>query len=478
MRRAIDFMLLRVSVRARLTILYGAIFLLAGGTLIVIFYLLFQNNYPGSKYIADQLGTPGPRNNITHTFPSGTKVTFPDTKILQNLDAHRARALDSLTTLCLIALGVVALAAVGFGWLMAGSALRPVRRITETAQRVADRSLHERITLQGPNDEFKKLADTFDAMLERLDASFDGQRQFVANASHELRTPLATNRTLIEVAIASGDVPAELRPVIDMVIAANARSELIIDGLLALAQSESRAIRPLPVDISDIAADVVEQTAREAATARVAVDAAPDPAITMGDPVLLERLALNLVRNGIRHNHPGGWVTVATAMAADGEAELIVANTGPVVRPQQIGMLFEPFRRLDSSRVTDSQGIGLGLSIVRAVVRAHSGNLTATAREGGGLIIRVRLPSAPDDDRTITKKTTRIGGREYPYPPPITHMQMGRRIVNGTQPPPYYNNAPKLLGETCSLPIFGVSCAVAFGRRSSYPSGWHWASAW
>ena len=443
MRRAIDFMLLRVSVRARLTILYGAIFLLAGGALIIIFYVLFRDSYPGSKYVADMLGTPGPHDNLTINFRSGARLTIPDGKFLQNWDKDRVRALDSLTTLCFIALGVVALAAVGFGWLMAGGALRPVRRITETAQRVADRSLHERITLRGPNDEFKELADTFDAMLERLDASFDGQRQFVANASHELRTPLATNRTLLEVAIASGDVPAELRPIIDMVLAANARSELIIDGLLALAQSESRAIRPLPVDISDIAADAVEQTAREAAAARVTVDATPDPAITIGDPVLLERLALNLVRNGIRHNHTGGWVMVATSVATGGEAELVVANSGPVVRPQQIGMLFEPFRRLDSSRLADSQGVGLGLSIVRAVVRAHSGSLTATAREGGGLIIRVRLPGAPDGDRIINKQTTSIEGQEHPHLPQITHLQMVRRIVNGTQPSPYYNSAPK-----------------------------------
>jgi signal transduction histidine kinase len=389
MNRISDLMLSRLGIRARLTLLYGGMFLLAGGVLIAIFYIIFMYNYPGGKAVENVLSRSG------HLRPDGVEA------VRQQLDLHRGRVARSLVIQCMLALAVVAVAAVGFGWIMAGRALGPVRRITDTARRVADRNLGERIALQGPDDELRELADTFDAMLKRLDASFDGQRQFVANASHELRTPLATNRTLIEVAIASGRVPPGLRELVDTILATNSRSELIIDGLLTLARSDSEAIRRVPVDLSDVAAGAVEQTAREAAAARITVDAMPYPATTVGDPVLLERLALNLVRNGIRHNHPGGWVGVSTAARGEpGGVELVVTNSGPVVRPQQLDMLFEPFRRLDSSRVADSQGVGLGLSIVRSVVQSHGGILAATPGESGGLAIRVRLPAAPQPDGT------------------------------------------------------------------------------
>ena len=172
---------------------------------------------------------------------------------------------------------------------------------------------------------------------------------------------------------------------------------LLAGGLLTLARSESQAITRVPADLSDIAADAVEQTAGEAAAARVTVDATPDPAGTIGDPVLLEHLALNLVRNGLRHNHPGGWVTVSTtACAQSGEAELVVANSGPVVPPGQISALFEPFRRLGSGRDPGREGVGLGLSIVRSVVRAHAGTVLAEPRDAGGLIVRVRLPATTE----------------------------------------------------------------------------------
>jgi signal transduction histidine kinase len=289
-------------------------------------------------------------------------------------------------------MAVVAVAAVGFGWLMAGRALRAIRHITDTARRVAGSNLHERISLVGPRDELKELADTFDAMLERLDASFDGQRHFAANASHELRTPLATNRTLLEVAVAQHRVPPQLRQVIDSVLAASARSELILDGLLTLARCENQAIERLPVDLSDVAAGAVEETAAEAAAAGVTIDAAPFPAPATGDPILLERLALNLVRNAIQHNHPGGWVTATTRTAATpGMVELEVSNSGPPVPPEQVDMLFEPFRRLDGNRTSHPHGAGLGLSIVRSIVQTHGGQLTAAARDGGGLIVQIRL---------------------------------------------------------------------------------------
>jgi len=395
-----DFALRRPGIRARLTLLYGGMFLLAGGALIAIFYIIFKHNYPSGKAVENILSGSG------HLRPDQVHA------VRQELDLHRGRVVESVVGQCLVALAVVAVAAVGFGWIMAGRALSPVRRVTSTARRVAGRNLGERIALAGPDDELKELADTFDAMLERLDVSFDGQRQFVANASHELRTPLATNRTLIEVAIASGRVPPGLRELVDTILATNSRSELIIDGLLTLARSDSEAIRWLPVDLSDVAAGAVEQAAHEAAAARITVDAMPYPAMTVGDPVLLERLALNLVRNGIRHNHPGGWVKVSTAAHGEpGRVELAVTNSGPVVPPQQLDALFQPFRRLEASRVADSQGVGLGLSIVRSVAGSHGGILVATARESGGLAIRVRLPSAPQADRT---RSPEMAARSHP----------------------------------------------------------------
>lgn len=377
--------------RNRLTLLYGGLFLIAGGVLIAILYVIFSSNFPGAPLARGIFPAAG-----GHPPPPSPPLSPTQLQALgRQLDRHRSDIVSSLLRESLIALAAVAAAAVGFGWLMAGRALRAVRHITDTARRVAGSNLHERIALVGPQDELKELADTFDAMLERLDASFDGQRHFAANASHELRTPLATSRTLLEVAVARHRIPAELRQVIDSALAESTRSELILDGLLTLARCENEAIDQLPVDLSDVAAGAVEETAAEAAAAGVTVDAAPYPAHVTGDPVLLERLALNLVRNGIQHNHPGGWVNVTTrTVAAEGTAELEVSNSGPLVPPDQVGLLFAPFRRLSGNRTTHPHGAGLGLSIVRSIAAAHGGQLSATARGDGGLTVRIRLESA------------------------------------------------------------------------------------
>ena len=374
--------------RSRLTLLYGGLFLIAGGTLIAILYIIFTSNFPGG-HLAEGIFPPA----SSRLPPPGPPLTQAEVRdLVQKLNQHRSEIISSLLWESLLAMAVVAVAAVGFGWLMAGRALRAIRHITDTARRVAGSNLHERISLVGPRDELKELADTFDAMLERLDASFDGQRHFAANASHELRTPLATNRTLLEVAVAQHRVPPQLREVIDSVLAASTRSELILDGLLTLARCENQAIERLPVDLSDVAAGAVEETAAEAAAVGVTIDAAPYPAPTTGDPILLERLALNLVRNGIQHNHPGGWVKATTRRAATpGMVELEVSNSGPPVPPEQVDMLFEPFRRLDGNRTSHPDGAGLGLSIVRSIVQTHGGQLTAAARDGGGLIVQIRL---------------------------------------------------------------------------------------
>jgi signal transduction histidine kinase len=286
--------------------------------------------------------------------------------------------------------------------------LAPLHRVTDTARRIAaapaaDRGLHERIALRGPDDEVKDLADAFDTMVERLDRSFDGQRRFVANASHELRTPLTLGRALVEMAMHRPRASTDVKQLGENLLEINARHERLISGLLLLAGSESELPERRPVDLADIAVHVVGQTAAEARRAGVTVHEEAGEALTSGDALLLERLVHNLVENGIRHNlgeaGEAGWVRVVSrTRAGDGpaevevEAEVEVSNSGPVVPAYEIPSLFEPFRRLGADRLVTAKGAGLGLSIVRSVARAHGGDATARPREGGGLVVTVALP--------------------------------------------------------------------------------------
>jgi signal transduction histidine kinase len=313
-----------------------------------------------------------------------------DTIRLANEQA-RSDVLDSLLIQGIIALVVLGLIAAALGWLLAGRALRPVHRITETAKRIAGsgRGLHERIDVAGPADEMTELARTFNAMLERLDSSFDGQARFIANASHEMRTPLAVKRALIEITISRSGTSQDARDLGTSLLEIDGRHERLIDGLLTLADSESELTERSPVDLADVAEHVRDQLA-ERSDIEVR-QAALDPAPVVGDPVLLERLTQNLLENAIRHNRADGWASVTTAVV-DGHSTLTVSNTGPVVRPYEIELLFQPFRRLDRERVAGERGFGLGLSIARAVSRAHGGEITAVPRAGGGLDVTVALP--------------------------------------------------------------------------------------
>jgi signal transduction histidine kinase len=271
--------------------------------------------------------------------------------------------------------------------------------MTATARRLSEENLHERIALDGPDDELKELADTFDAMLGRLEAAFESQKRFVANASHELRTPLAIMRTEVDVALANPDAtPDELRRMGEVVRRATERSDALIDGLLVLARSDQGPTALAPVDLAVLAEEALAQSATEAAVAGVETRARFDPAPTTGDPALLGRLAGNLIENAIRHNEPGGWLEVQTGPGADGagEVRLVVANSGPLIDSGQVDGLFEPFRRLAGDRLAApggrGPGAGLGLSIVRSVVAAHGGRVTARPRTGGGLVVEVFLP--------------------------------------------------------------------------------------
>jgi len=368
------------TLRTRLTVLYGGLFLLAGATLLALTYVLVQHGLTGRL-----------ENNIM--IGGSAAGAGPPSLTYSSLgDQVRADALHTLLTQGTLALVVVGAVAIGLGWLIAERVLRPLHRITETARRVAGRGvalrspcLHERIGLTGPRGEIKELADTFDSMLERLDRSFDSQRRFVANASHELRTPLAINRTLLEVALRRPGAPPQVHDLGANLLAVNARHERLIDGLLTLARSEQSITARDPIDLADIARHVADQNGT-----LVTSDLAPAP--TEGDPILLERVAQNLVKNALDYNTADGWVSVTTA-TRDGRAELIVRNTGPVIPAYEIPGLFEPFRRLHD-RVASDGGTGLGLSIVRSVAQAHGGDVTARPRPGGGLEVTVTLPRA------------------------------------------------------------------------------------
>jgi signal transduction histidine kinase len=398
----------RLTIRLRLTVLYGGLFLLAGVILLGVTYLLVKQSLPAAGQragVAVSLATK--EGTIPSPFTGQKEEVLIDGKpmtaeqaanVFNQRQAQFAQdTLNSVLTQGGIALLVVGVAAVGFGWLMAERALRPVHEITATARRVASaatarRGLHERIALDGPRDEIKELADTFDDMLERLDRSFDGQRRFVANASHELRTPLAINRALVEVAVTRPQASADARQLGEALLGVNARHERLVDGLLTLADSENEVVDPSPVDLEDVAEHVLDQTA--VGDLAVRRDLAPAP--TVGDPVLLERLVQNLVENAVRHNEPSGWLAVSSRVV-DGHATVTVVNSGPVVAPYDIGTIFEPFRRLGGDRVRSDRGFGLGLSIVRAVARAHGGEVTAVPRPGGGLVVTVRVPLVPHD---------------------------------------------------------------------------------
>lgn len=382
----------RLTIRGRLTLVYGGLFLAAGILLLVVTYMLGS-----SKLVTDnRIGRP---NAPAANAPAGLKSTkapagAADEDFPSLIREARLNALREVLEMGAVALGLVGVAAIGCGWLLAGRLLGPVHRITATARRIADapaadRRLGERIALAGPRDELKDLADTFDLMLERIDRSLDGQRRFIANASHELRTPLALNRTLIEVSLDPAAGPVELREFRDRLIAINSRHERLIDGLLLLARSEREVTRRDYVDLADLVEHAVAQIPAGAVRVRTELGEA---AVT-GDAVLLERLVHNLIDNAVKHNREsGGEVGVKTRTPFDGTVILEVTNTGAVVPAAELERLFEPFQRAD--RAAAVPGAGLGLSIVRAVARAHGGEVSARPHDCGGLLVTVTLPAA------------------------------------------------------------------------------------
>jgi signal transduction histidine kinase len=371
----------RRTIRLRLTLLYGVLFLVSGAALLALTYLLVATSLPVGLRVS---GSAAPGQPL------------PSTSALQaQAGQQRTVALDALLVQSGIALAIMTVLSIGLGWVIAGRVLRPLRTITAAAQHTSASNLHERLALTGPDDELKELADTFDAFLGRLEGAFDAQRQFVANASHELRTPLARQRTLIEVALADPQPSvASLQAACGRALAASEQQERLIDALLTLARSQRGLRARVPIDVGAIARDVLEARRDDAERAGLTVRADLGAAPAAGDPRLAERLAANLVGNAIRHNVAGGWVSAGTAVRA-GRAVLTVANSGPEVPPVQVGRLFEPFQRLGEDRVGSEGGSGLGLSIVKAVAAAHDAWVHARALPGGGLEVRVHFPAPP-----------------------------------------------------------------------------------
>jgi signal transduction histidine kinase len=303
-----------------------------------------------------------------------------------------------------IALAIMAVASMGLGWLIAGRALRPLHKITGAARAISASNLHERLALEGPDDELTELGDTFDGLLSRLESSFQSQRQFVANASHELRTPLTVERALLEVALADPDGDyASLRAACERVLASGEEQERLIEALLTLASSERGLERREPLDLGALTGEALDARRAEIERRGLSLSVTIDPAPSLGDPRLIGRLVANLLDNALRHNVAGGWVEVVTRIAEPARVGasiaaptrhslLSVSNSGPMVPSDEVERLFQPFRRLVPDRAGHSDGHGLGLSIVRAIATAHGATPTARARGEGGMTVEVSFP--------------------------------------------------------------------------------------
>ncbi len=384
----------RLSLRVRLAVLIGLLLVISGAALLAISYGLVSSNLnttppmegSGSEGPAATAHTqsrsagPPPGKPSRGALSSSTKSYSPSLAAQRALAGH---TLDQLVKQYLAVLAGVVLVAVALGWLLAGRLLRSVRRITSVAERVTGRNLNERIGLEGPRDELRELADTFDGMLARLDRVFSAQRRFVADASHELRTPLATMRAEVEVLAADPHAAAADVEAATLVLRRQlARSEELIEALLALARSEPELLVLEDVDLAQIAREAFADAGARVAARRLRIDHQLAPAVMHGDRRLLTLLVGNLLSNAIKHNRDDGWIRLRTAVDGD-TALLAVANSGHLVAAEEVQELAQAFRRGGRARVGD--GHGLGLAIVQAVARAHQGTMTIKRENRGGL---------------------------------------------------------------------------------------------
>ena len=378
----------RPTLRIRMALLYGGLVLLVGVSLLVLALLLLDRAVGNLGIFANGQGTATITVN-GHVVYSGT------TQGLVAQARQDARDYVLHTGLIFFVL-VVVIGALG-GYLLAKQALRPIAKVTHTAQQLSTDTLDQRINLGGPDDELRRLADTFDEMLARLDAAFGSQRLFVANASHELRTPLSVIRTELDVTLSDPDASSEeLRRMGEVVQQATERAQRLVGSLLTLARLQAGVRGELevrePVDLATLVPSALEGVQREAAVRNITIEQEVSSARTVGDPRLLDRLIGNLLENAVRHNVTGGWVRISCGEKG-GAAWLHVANGGAVIPPTEVVSLFEAFRRGGTGRArTATRGSGLGLSIVRLIVEAHHGRLQAAAPPFGGLAMRIELP--------------------------------------------------------------------------------------
>ena len=389
------------TIRLRLTLVYGGLFLCSGATLLAFTYVLVRHQYTGSFFISSgrqgvfavQRAGGGVVQVVRKgsAVPVGPNTLVTDSKLaLAAANGQSDAAQNQLLVDSAIALGIMAVLSIWLGWVIAGRALRPLRTITNAAREISASNLHRRLALQGPDDELKQLGTTFDGLLARLEASFDAQRQFVANASHELRTPLTLERTLLELALSDPDPSIEAyRHTCEQLLAVGEQQEQLIEALLTLSRSQRGLGSRQPVDLAAIAGAAAAAADHDG----LAFETSFEPAETTGDPRLVERLVANLVSNAIRHNAAGGHAELTTE-SRGGRAVLTVANSGPVIPPAELERIFQPFQRLDGARTAGGNGLGLGLSIVKAIADAHDATITTRPRPEGGLQIEVDFPAA------------------------------------------------------------------------------------
>lgn len=388
--------------RTRLTVFYALVIFLMGVVLLALSYTLADH------YLLPAL-PPSPKEltgaeqqllGLCKPAPTSGPLVAQCLHLLAKLgDGASARgdALAKLQWATAIALVGLAFLSVTLGWLVSGRALRPVRSLTEAARRASELRLGERLSLDGPDDELKQLAESFDTMLERLDAAFTSQKRFVANAAHELRTPLTLMRTAIDVTLAKPQrTPQQLEAMAADIRRSVERAEATVEALLTLATSELGPAKPEAVDLATVAEDALDAARAEIDRRRLTVDAEFESARAHGDPVLLERMVANLIENAVRHNSEGGWIGVRT-VEHDGVAVFEVTNSGDALEPEQIPVLFEPFARA-KQRLSSADGVGLGLSIASAIAHAHDAEIRATPRAGGGLAVSVSVPRSAVDD--------------------------------------------------------------------------------
>jgi signal transduction histidine kinase len=379
----------------RLTILYGVTFLACGAAVLALTFLLYGGTVHVPGFTARPVIHGMLRAPISQVRREGDYdvVTIPvSTRQASSGLGQLASQRQSVLIDSAVTLAVFAVAAAVIGWLLAGRVLRPLSTITAAAQRISASRLHERLGLHGPDDELKELADTLDGLFARLEAAFDAQQRFAANASHELRTPLTRERALLQVALADpAATTGTWRDVGRVLLGSNTEQEHLIEALLTLAGSETGTGDREPTDLAAITTAALD--AARPAIGRLGLLTRTDvrPAVIDGDPLLVRQLVTNLIDNAVRHNVPGGDIRITTG-AGGGHVTLSVTGSGPVIPAEEVDRLFQPFQRLGPRSARRDGGHGLGLSIVRAIASAHGATVEGRAVPAGGLMVDVSFP--------------------------------------------------------------------------------------